>query len=189
MNTSTRHDGPTWFPLFEFQDWLYQSYLLLPQPADADAAAGTPVGAKKWSMGTLLCGQAFTADAGHYALTGTLRFPSGGELAIVANGRLGSAYAPASFEATATGTGVLKGMVSELVGWVVPELPIQRRCAGSVRSRCNPRGSRHRCKARDRPERHAARHSRHVRDRTGELTRTFISNRTGDPTCQRFPSM
>jgi hypothetical protein len=124
MNTSTPHDSPTWFPLFEFQDWHYQSYLLLPQPADADAAAGTPVGAEKWSMGTLLCGQAFTADAGRYTLSGTLRFLSGAELAIVANGRLGSAHAPASFEATATGTGVLKGMVSELVGWVVPELPI-----------------------------------------------------------------
>ena len=125
MNSLTRHDGPTWFPLFEFQDWLYQSYLVLPQAGDADAAAGAPIAAKKWSMGTLLCGQAFTADAGRYTLSGTLRFPSGFELAIAAQGRLGSGDAPASFEATATGTdGALKGMVSELAGWVFPELPI-----------------------------------------------------------------
>ena len=130
MNTSARHDGPTWFPLFEFQDWLYQSYLVLPQLADADAAAGAPIGAKKWSTGTLLCGQAFTADDGHYTLSGTLRFRSGVELAIVAQGRLGTTHALPSFKAIATGThGDLKGMVSELVGWVYPELPISNAAA------------------------------------------------------------
>jgi hypothetical protein len=134
MTTTARHDDPTWFPLFEFQEWLYQSYLVLPQAADADAAAGAPVGAEKWSMGKLLCGQAFTADAGRYTLSGTLRFASGAELAINAQGRLGSAHAPAGFEATATGMqGALKGMVSELVGWVIPDLPIAN---GAARVLC-----------------------------------------------------
>ena len=134
MNASARHEVPTWFPLFEFQDWLYQSYLVLPQPADAEAAAGAPVAAKKWSIGTLLCGQAFTADAGRYTLSGTLKFPSGAELAVSAQGRLGTALVPAGFEATATGTqGPLKGMVSELLGWVLPELPIAN---GAARVLC-----------------------------------------------------
>ena len=130
MKSSAPQDGPPWFPLFEFQDWIYQSYLVLPQADDAVAAPGAPINAKKWSMGVLLFGQAFNADSGRYTLSGTLRFPSGVELAIITQGSLGSIHAPASFEATATGThGALKGMVSELVGWVFPELPIANAAA------------------------------------------------------------
>ena len=53
----------TWFPLFEFQDWIYQSFLLLPTYAEEDAPAGAPVTAKKWARGSLVCGQAM-GDAG-----------------------------------------------------------------------------------------------------------------------------
>jgi hypothetical protein len=140
MNISARSNEATWFPLFEFQDWLYQSYLVLAQPADEAAEAGATVAAKKWSIGALLCGQAFTAEGARYALSGTLRFPSGAELAIRAQGQLGLGDGPASFETTATATGDLAGMVSELVGWVFPELPITNGAArvssvrGSIRA-------------------------------------------------------
>lgn len=130
----------SWFPLFEFQDWVYQSFLLLPTPAEDGAEPGTAVSAKKWARGTFMCGQAFTAADG-YTLTGTLMFPGKGELSIAARGRLGSADAPATFEATGTGTqGQVAGMVSQLVGWAMPEPPVAGgaarvlRVCGSVRA-------------------------------------------------------
>lgn len=130
----------SWFPLFEFQDWRYQSFLLLPTPVEDTAEPGTAVGARKWSRGTLLCGQAFN-DAGGYTLTGTLVFRPGVELSIAARGRLGTADGPATFEATGTGIdGPLKGMVSQLVGWVEPEQPVVHGAArvlqvhGSIRA-------------------------------------------------------
>ena len=123
----------TWFPLFEFQDWHYQSYLALPQPADDDALAGSAVNARKWSAGAFSCGQAFRSDDG-YTLQGTLVFRPQFELSISARGILGTGESPAGFEATATGVqGDLKGMVSELVGWVVPELPVANGAARVLR--------------------------------------------------------
>lgn len=123
----------TWFPLFEFQDWHYQSYLVLPQPADDDALAGAAVNARKWSTGALSCGQAFRSNEA-YSLAGTLVFRPHFELSISARGALGTAESPARFEAIARGIqGELKGMVSELVGWVVPDLPIAHGAARVLR--------------------------------------------------------
>lgn len=133
-------DTDPWFPLFEFQDWVYQSFLVLPTPAEDSAVPGTAVTAKKWAKGTLLCGQAFkTADS--YTLDGTLSFRPGVELVVSAKGTLGSENAPATFEATGTGMeGPTKGAIYQLVGWVFPELPIVNtagkvlRVCGSVRA-------------------------------------------------------
>lgn len=115
----------TWFPLFEFQDWIYQSFLLLPTYAEEDAPAGAPVTAKKWARGSLVCGQAMRDGSAGYTLTGTLVFRPGVELSVEARGALGDGDAAATFEATGTGVGgPTKGMVSKLVGWVFPELPV-----------------------------------------------------------------
>lgn len=121
MTTETH----AWFPLFEFQDWMYQSFLVLPTSEENDAVPGTAVTAKKWAKGTLLCGQAFkTAD--RYILDGTLSFRPGVELTVSAKGVLGTEDNPATFEATGTGTeGPTKGAIYQLVGWVFPEEPIQ----------------------------------------------------------------
>ena len=126
-------DTDSWFPLFEFQDWIYQSFLVLPTPEENDALPGTAVTAKKWAKGTLLCGQAFKTDDG-YTLDGRLSFRPGVELAVSAKGTFGSGNAPATFEATGTGTeGPTKGAIYQLVGWVFPELPIVN-AAGKVLS-------------------------------------------------------
>jgi hypothetical protein len=139
MNTASAI-ATSWFPLFEFQEWTYQAFLLLPTPAEEAAPPGSPVTAKKWSHGTLTCGQAFNAGGG-YNLTGTLVFQDHGKLEVVARGTLGPGNAPATFEATGTGVdGDVKGMVSQLTGWVIPELPIANAAArvlcvrGSIRA-------------------------------------------------------
>ncbi|MEJ8849511.1 hypothetical protein [Variovorax rhizosphaerae] len=114
----------SWFPLFEFQDWVYQSFLLLPSPEKAAATPEAEVSARKWSRGSLVCGQAFR-DAGRYTLTGRLIFSKGLELAVSASGALGSGDEACTFQATGTGVaGPLKGMISRLAGWVFPEVPI-----------------------------------------------------------------
>jgi hypothetical protein len=119
----------SWFPLFEFQDYIYQSFLVLPTPAENDAPPTTAVTAKKWAKGTFLCGQAFRDDNG-YKLDGTLSFRPGVELSVSVKGTLGTGNNPASFEATGTGTqGPTKGAIYQLVGWVFPEEPIQNRAA------------------------------------------------------------
>jgi hypothetical protein len=124
----------SWFPLFEFQDWTYQAFLLLPTPLEDAAAAGGAVSARKWSRGDLMCGQAFAATDG-YTLSGTLVFAEDLQLDVVASGTSGRGTAPGTFLATGTGTsGKLKGMVSELTGWVFPELPSSSDSAARVLS-------------------------------------------------------
>jgi hypothetical protein len=126
-------EAGSWFPLFEFQDYSYQSFLLLPTAEQDQAAPGAAIDGKKWAKGTLLCGQAFDTGGG-YRLDGTLSFRPGIELAVSAKGALGKGDAPATFEATGTGIdGPLKGAIYELVGWVFPELPIAN-AAGRVLS-------------------------------------------------------
>jgi hypothetical protein len=122
-------DTDSWFPLFEFQDWMYQSFLVLPSDEENDALPGTAVTARKWAKGDFLCGQAFkTADG--YTLDGTLSFRPGVELSVSAKGALGVGNNPAPFEATGTGTnGPTKGAIYQLVGWVFPENPIKNNAA------------------------------------------------------------
>jgi len=123
----------TWFPLFEFREWTYQSFLLLPTPEQDASAPGAEVTARKWANGEFLCGQAFGNGDG-FTLSGTLAFRPGVTLAVAAKGMGGSGDAAGTFEATGTGLeGPLKGMVSRLVGWVFPQLPIQN---GAARVAC-----------------------------------------------------
>ena len=118
-----------WFPLFEFQDYVYQSFLVLPTAGENDAPAGTAVTAKKWGKGAFSCGQAFKTAEG-YKLEGSLSFRQGVELSVLATGTLGKGNSPASFEATGIGTqGPTKGAVHTLSGWVFPEEPIHNGAA------------------------------------------------------------
>jgi hypothetical protein len=133
----------SWFPLFEFQDYVYQSFLVLPTPEENSASPGTAVTAKKWAKGDFICGQAFggVGSPGPYTLNGILRFAPGLELNVSAKGVNGLGNAPAPFEATGTGTeGATEGAVYSLIGWVFPEEPIVNQAArvlrvcGSVRA-------------------------------------------------------
>lgn len=129
-------DTDTWFPLFEFQDWFYQSFLVLPTDEETDAPPGATVTAKKWAKGDFLCGQAFgsVGNPGAYTLNGVLRFAPGVELNVSAKGVNGLGNDPAPFEATGTGTGgPTKGAIYQLVGWVFPELQ-NAKASGRVRS-------------------------------------------------------
>jgi hypothetical protein len=127
--------GPTWFPLFELQDWVYQSVLVLPTSEENAAAPGAGVTAKKWAKGSLFLGQAFEAPGEGYDLPGgRLEFASGLELEVSAKGTKGSGSTPASFEGTGVGTvGPLKGAIYQLTGWVFAEQPIAE-AAGKVLS-------------------------------------------------------
>jgi len=135
----------TWFPLFEFQEWTYQSTVLTATPVAA--ASGTPLSARIWGAGKFECGQAFRdveggmaplgaeaqAPSEGYTLAGRLIFRPGVELAVTVCGRLGIGDAPAHFEATAVANdGPMAGAVSKLIGWAFPELPIRNAAAPVV---------------------------------------------------------
>ncbi|WP_297324638.1 hypothetical protein [Nitrosomonas sp.] len=45
-----------WFPLYEFQEFVYQSFLVLSIPAEIAANPGAAVTAKKWAKGDFLQG-------------------------------------------------------------------------------------------------------------------------------------
>jgi hypothetical protein len=150
----------SWFPLFEFQDWTYESVLILPTSAESNADPGTVVTAKKWAKGELFCGQAFnTADG--YTLDGRLSFLPGVELLVSGKGALGVGNNPAPFEATGTGTdGPTKGAIYQLVGWVFPEKPILNGAGrGSECQRLGMGSSRPRYKTGNRTRRDARRNS------------------------------
>ena len=66
-----------WAPVFESQDWIYQSFLVTPSAEESAAPPlpGTvvPVTARKWAMGQLSCGATSQTPDG-YAVSGTLVF-------------------------------------------------------------------------------------------------------------------
>jgi hypothetical protein len=58
------------FPLYESQDYSYESFLVLSTPAENMADAGAAITAKKWAKGEFLCNQAFNSGGeGRYTLT------------------------------------------------------------------------------------------------------------------------
>jgi hypothetical protein len=129
-----------WFPLFEFEDWRYRSYLVLPTPEDEHAKPGSPAQARKWAQGAFACGQAMR-DVPGYALDGVLTLAPGVTLAVKASGTLGRGQAPATFEATGTGVnGPLKGALYDLTGWVFPVATVAngaarvQRVCGAIRA-------------------------------------------------------
>lgn len=113
-----------WFPLFEFQDWSYESTLIVPTAGELQAPAGSPVTARNWAKGELLLGQALK-DGSSYHATGRLVFAPEVELEVSIRGTLGTREGPASFNAMGEGpTGRTKGTLYELIGWVFPLPPI-----------------------------------------------------------------
>lgn len=126
----------TWFPLFEFKDFFYRSFLVIPSDIDPTG----PVTLTDWAKGDFVCGQAMNVDDG-YELTGTLVFRQGVQLEVSAKGTKGKGDKPGTFEATGTGTaGPTTGAIYQLVGLVYPTLPINSSAAvvanirGSVRA-------------------------------------------------------
>lgn len=116
----------SWFPLFEFQKWSYQSYLILPTSTEIDSPPGASVSSRKWAKGLFQCGQAFNADQGDgYTLDGKLVFREGVELDVQVRGITGSEDQAGTFEAIGTGThGPTNGAIYKLSGWVFPTLPM-----------------------------------------------------------------
>lgn len=85
-----------WFPLFEFQDYGYESYLVLPTSEQAGKSPGSDIAAKKWAKGNLKTGQAFKGDGAQYTLEGTLSFGEGVDLAVSVAGNLATGHLPAT---------------------------------------------------------------------------------------------
>jgi hypothetical protein len=114
-------DEVKWFPLFEFQNYNYFSVVMVPDLKTSEVLPPAPIAARKWGMGTFICGQAFqTADG--YTLEGRLAIKPGVEMTVSAHGNLGNANEPASFEAVGTGAaGPIAGAIYQLAGWVFPE--------------------------------------------------------------------
>jgi hypothetical protein len=128
----------SWFPLFEFHEWSYQSFLLAQEPAIP--STGNTITAKTWAKGSLGLGQAVRSGEG-YTLGGTLSFGPGVELEVSAKGVLGNGSAPGTFEGTGTGMhDRTKGAIYQLVGWIFADEPIADGAAqvlsvrGSVRA-------------------------------------------------------
>jgi hypothetical protein len=114
----------SWFPLFEFQEYTYESFLILPSREEVDSGVTGETTTRQWAKGTLSLGQAFTSGDG-YTLAGSLSFAKDVELAVSARGTLGHGSDPATFEATGTGIeGGTKGAIYQLTGWVFSEPPV-----------------------------------------------------------------
>jgi hypothetical protein len=104
-------------PSFEFQNWTYQSFLILPTPKQLAEPPGIAVDCKKWAIGKLL----LSDSPDGYIAAGFLTFAPGVELSVQVKGQVGKDGAPATFEAIGIGEkGVTKGAIYELNGWVFP---------------------------------------------------------------------
>ena len=104
----------TWIPTFEFQDWIHQSFLVLPTPAESSAAPKTAVTCQKWAKGDLRLVDSPDGSGS----SGTLTFAPTVELMVSVKCTAASGNAPAPFQATGTGIGgPLKGVIYQLAGW------------------------------------------------------------------------
>ena len=128
-----------WFPLFEFADFTYWTYVVLPEAEELMGMLGGPVTAKFTSIGSVTFGQAFKEAGDKYRVSGWIE-ASGRRIEIDATGSLRPDATPATFEATCTtADGDRKAVQCELAGWVFPDEPIQSGAArvlsirGSVR--------------------------------------------------------
>ena len=102
----------TWFPVFEFQDYTYESDLLTNSTC-------------RWARGDLHTAQARRTPDG-YTLNGTLIFAPGLVLDIAVTGTLGDQNEPATFQGSGTGwSGRTRGALYRLTGWAFPEHPIR----------------------------------------------------------------
>lgn len=110
----TPDSASVFIPAFEFQDWDYQSFLVLPTDDESGANPGAPVTCKKWAMGKLLLSDSPDGLGG----AGFLTFPNGAKLNVQVTGTPGTDDTPATFEATGRGMeGVTKGAEYQLTGW------------------------------------------------------------------------
>lgn len=107
----------TWLPLFEFQDFLYRSYLLEPSVNDP----GGPVSLKDWAKGKLACGQATRSGTDRYTVHGTLALAPGVILAVTLGGKLSATDVPSTMEGEgACLEGPAAGALYRLTGLVHP---------------------------------------------------------------------
>jgi hypothetical protein len=129
-----------WFPLFEFADFTYWTFSVVPEAEELMGLLGGPVTAKFASIGSISFGQAFKEAGDRYRVSGWIDASGRPRIEVNATGELRPAVTPATFEATCEEVdGEKRTTVCELVGWVFPQEPIQYGAArvlnirGSVR--------------------------------------------------------
>jgi hypothetical protein len=119
-----------WFPLFEFTDFIYRTYQVLPEVEELMGLLGGPVTAKFSSVGSVTFGQAFREAGDRYRVSGWIDEGGRPRIEVEATGSLRPDSTPATFEATCVevADGV-KTVVGQLAGWVFPEEPVQNDAA------------------------------------------------------------
>lgn len=112
-----------WFPGYEFQEFIYQSFLVLPTPAEITADPGATVPPRNGLRVIFYKARLLNSGGeGKYTFGATLQFDSGPRLDISVKGDKGIGHSPGTFEAIGTGIeGPLKGAIYALYGWVFPE--------------------------------------------------------------------
>jgi hypothetical protein len=126
-------------PAFEFQDWTYQSFLVLPNDEELSGTVGTGVTARKWAMGRLR----LSDSPDGYEANGFLDFRPGVQLRIPVKGVPGKDGIPATFAASGVDEdGVTKGSEYQLMGWAFAGTDGKAESVwGSVRAVCGPDSS------------------------------------------------
>lgn len=134
-NNSALSSAPV--PVFNRENWLYQSFLI-PDSSERDAAAmGDTVAARKWAMGKLTL--SLQENDGGASSSGIMEFPQVGpakiELDVELMGIAARDDAPATYEINAKGKGVIHGAQYQLTGWVtLDDQGFVDRIQGSVRA-------------------------------------------------------
>lgn len=101
------------FPSFEFQDWVYRSFLT-PAAGESNANTGLPVAVRMWAIGKLMISD--SPDSG-FDSTGSLSLSPGVKLRVTVKVIPGEDDIPATFEAIGMGVdGISKGARYHLTG-------------------------------------------------------------------------
>lgn len=113
----TSNASTIWIPKFWMQDWIYQSFLILPTTTEASSPPGTAVTTKKWAKGNLYLETSIDIDKD---AVGFLTFPTrDGDIRLSVKAFVEKGTDPAKFEAVGEvqDASPAKGASYKLFGW------------------------------------------------------------------------
>lgn len=116
----TSNASTIWTPQLGMQNWIYQSFLILPTESEEATPPGSVVTAKKWAKGHLYLED--RVDTGKPDATGSLIFPTKeGEIKLNVTATVEKGTDSARFEATGEVKDAVlaKGAFYTLVGWAL----------------------------------------------------------------------
>ncbi|MEP0914749.1 hypothetical protein NDI45_28005 [Leptolyngbya sp. GB1-A1] len=116
----TSNSAPVWTPSFAMQNWVYQSFLILPTDPEKESPPGSSITSRKWAKGSLYLETGVDPSPAPDAV-GILVFPTPrGDIKLNVKAFVEEGVSPVKFEATGeakSDSAETNGATYQLLGW------------------------------------------------------------------------